>query len=104
MANDQRLPSVVANVDRPAIIIPGIEGSGLQNMYTLAPVSTWSAFAAAETTFVAPDFNSLALDDDAVADRDEYVLTRAAQLFEIAFSKLVQGLQGRNLAPAYLFS
>ncbi len=90
-------------VSRPAIIIPGIEGSALQNAYALSPVATWSALTIAETTFVAPDFDSLALSDDAGADRADHVITRAAQLIEIAYSKLVQGLQGRNDAPSFLF-
>lgn len=90
-------------VSRPAIIVPGIEGSALQNAYALSPAATWSALTVAETTFVAPDFDSLALSDNAKADRGNHVITRAAQLIEIAYSKLVAGLQGRNDAPAFLF-
>ncbi len=90
-------------VSHPAIIVPGIEGSALQNAYALSPVSTWSALVVAETSFVAPDFDSLALSDDARADRGDHVITRAAQLIEIAYSRLVAGLQGRNDAPAFLF-
>lgn len=90
-------------VPRPAIVIPGIEGSALQNTYPLTPAATWSTFYAAESTFIAPNFNSLALTDDARADRSDNVLTRAVQLLEIAYSKVVEGLQGRNQVPAYLF-
>lgn len=90
-------------VSRPAIIVPGIKGSALQNAYALSPAATWSALVAAETAFVAPDFDSLALSDDAKADRGDHVMTRAAQLIEVAYSKLVCGLQGRNDAPAFLF-
>jgi hypothetical protein len=89
---------------RPCIIVPGIQGSALQNAYPIAPITTWSALTIGENKFTAPDFESLALNDDAVADRDEYVLTRAAQLLEIAYAPLVSALQGRLGVPAYLFA
>ena len=88
---------------RPCIVIPGIEGSALQNAYPIAPATTWSAFTIAAEKFTPPDFKTLALDDDAVADRDEYVVSRPSQLLEIAYAPLVQALQGRLDVPAYLF-
>lgn len=54
---------------RPCIVIPGIEGSGLQNFYPISPATTWSTAVAAETSLLAPDFNALALADDAQSDK-----------------------------------
>jgi len=87
----------------PCIIIPGIQGSALQNVYPISPQTTWSTLTVAGEKFTAPDFDSLALDDAAVADRNEYIVSRPAQLLEIAYGPLVQSLQGRLGVPAYVF-
>jgi hypothetical protein len=79
---------------RPCVIIPGIQGSALQNGYPISPATTWSTITIINEKFTPPDFKILALDDNAVADRDEYVLTRPSQLLEIAYAPLVQALQG----------
>jgi len=92
------------NVTRPTVIVPGIEGSMLQNAYAITPSTTWSTWAAASSSFIAPDFDSLALADDAAADRAERVLTRPDSLLSIAYAKMVGGLQSRTDAPAYLFA
>ena len=93
----------MAAAERPAIIVPGIEGSALTNSYPISPATTWSTWVVGASFFVAPDFNSLALSDDANADRDEHVLGRPDSLIEIAYAKLCAGLQSRSDAPAYLF-
>lgn len=90
-------------VTRPTVIVPGIEGSMLQNAYAISPATTWSTWVVASSYFIAPDFDSLALADDASADRDERVLTRPDSLLNIAYAKMVAGLQSRTEAPAYLF-
>ncbi|MGO9607671.1 MAG: lipase/acyltransferase domain-containing protein [Candidatus Binataceae bacterium] len=90
-------------MQRPCIVIPGIQGSALQNVYPITPQTTWSALTIAGEKFTAPDFNSLALDDAATADDDDQVLSRPSQLIEIAYGPLVQALQGRLNVPAYLF-
>ena len=89
---------------RPAIIIPGIQGSMLQNFYPLEPTTTWSTMTIAESRIVALDFDLLALGNDGLADRNPRVLSRPAQLLDIAYAKLAGGLQGRSAAPAYLFA
>jgi len=89
---------------RPSIVIPGIQGSMLQNFYPIDPVTTWSTLTIAETKLFALDFETLALDDDAKADRNALVVTRPAQLLDVAYATLAQGLQGRNQVPAYLFA
>ncbi|MGO9265865.1 MAG: lipase/acyltransferase domain-containing protein [Candidatus Binataceae bacterium] len=88
---------------RPCIIIPGIQGSALQNVYPLSPLTTWSTLTIVGEKFTPPKFDSLALDDAALADRDEHVVTLPSQLLEIAYGPLVQALQGRLDVPAYLF-
>ena len=88
---------------RPTVVIPGIEGSMLQNAYPISPASTWSLWTIGASYGVAPDFQSLALADDANADMDERVMTRPDALISIAYAKLVSGLQSRTEVPAYLF-
>jgi hypothetical protein len=94
----------MANVSRPSIVIPGIEGSMLQNFYPIDPVTTWSTFTVIEGKFVALDFDTLALSDDANSDRGAMVVSRPSQLIDIAYATLANGLQGRNAVPAYLFA
>lgn len=93
----------MANVERPAIIVPGIEGSALKNSYPILPTTTWSTWIAGTSSYIAPDFDSLALSDDGNADRGEHVLGRPDALINIAYAKLCTGLQSRSEAPAYLF-
>ncbi|HTR61659.1 MAG TPA: hypothetical protein VMH37_08145 [Candidatus Binataceae bacterium] len=88
---------------RPTIIVPGIEGSALQNAYPISPTATWSTWAAASSSFIAPDFDALALSDDALTDRGQDVLTRPNALLSIAYAKMVSGLQSRTGVPAYVF-
>lgn len=91
-------------ITRPSIVVPGIQGSTLQNFYPIDPVTTWSTMVIAEGKFVAPDFNSLALADDGRADRASQVLSRPSALIELAYAPLVSGLQGRSGIPSYLFA
>jgi hypothetical protein len=87
----------------PCIVIPGIQGSSLENCYPIAPETTWSTSQVVETRFVAPDFDSLALDDPGDADATEQVVTRPSALLGAAYGPLVAGLRGRSGVPAYLF-
>ena len=87
----------------PCIVIPGIEGSNLANWYPLAPQTSWSTSQVVETSFAAPDFDALALDDAGEADLTENVVTLAAGLLGAAYGPLVAGLRGRSGVPAYLF-
>ncbi len=91
-------------VMRPCIVIPGIQGSTLQNFYPIDPVTTWSTLVIAESKGVALDFDSLALADDGRSDRNSLVVSRPSALIELAYSELVSGLQGRSGVPAYLFA
>src|SRR5258706_13869246 len=80
-------------ITRPCIVVPGIQGSTLQNFYPIDPVTTWSTMAIAESKLVALDFNSLALTDDGLADRGSLVVSRPSALIEWAYAPLVSGLQ-----------
>jgi hypothetical protein len=84
-------------------VIPGIQGSALENFYPISPATTWSTLAVAETHFVAPDFKSLALDDSGQSDADQQVVSRPSHLLAIAYAPLVGGLRGRLKVPVYLF-
>jgi len=52
------------NPNHPCIVIPGIKGAGLENIYALPPATTWSA---GEAGVVVPDFDSLALESNTEA-------------------------------------
>ena len=94
----------MARVSRPCIVIPGIQGSTLQNFYPIDPATTWSTLVIAEGKLFALDFDTLALSDDAKSDRNATVVSRPSQLIDIAYATLANGLQGRNKVPAYLFA
>lgn len=88
---------------RPCIVVPGIQGSSLENFYPIAPEITWSTTRLIESHVVAPDFDALALDDPADADLTNIVVTRPSALLSAAYAPLVSGLRGRRDVPTYLF-
>jgi hypothetical protein len=85
--------------DHPCIVVPGIKGTGLENIYELPPASTWSVV---EAGVVVPDFDSLALDPNGEVDETDIVVNRASQLLGLAYESFVQSLRGRGL-PVYVF-
>lgn len=87
----------------PCIVIPGIKGTGLANIYSLPSASTWSAWQAAGQFLGDVDFESLSLDSAAQADNAADVVNRATQLLEIAYGSFARGLRGRSGQPVYLF-
>jgi hypothetical protein len=97
------LRSGAAAAARPTLILPGIQGSSLENFYPIDPATTWSALAVVESRFVVPDFDVLALDEPADADLARDVVMRASALLAAAYGPLVAGLRGRRAVPAYLF-
>jgi hypothetical protein len=88
------------NPDHPCIVVPGIKGTGLENIYTLPPATTWSTL---EAGIAILDFDSLALDANALVDETETVVNRASQLLGIAYEPFVQALRGRSDLPVYVF-
>ena len=90
----------MAKPDHPCIVVPGIKGTGLENIYELPPATTWSAWDAG---VVVPDFDSLSLNDSGQVDEAETVVNRASQLLGIAYESFVQPLRGRSDLPVYLF-
>ena len=36
------MPQTQSKPDHPCIVIPGIKGTGLENIYALPPATTWS--------------------------------------------------------------
>jgi|SRR5208337_2435246 len=89
----------MSNPDHPCIVIPGIQGTGLENIYELPPATTWSTW---EAGVVVPDFDSLALETNGEVDEAEIVVNRATQLLGVAYDSFVQSLRGRDV-PVYLF-
>ena len=85
--------------NHPCIVIPGIKGTGLENIYELPPATTWSTW---EAGVVAPDFDSLALESKGEVDESEIVVNRASQLLGVAYDSFVQSLRGRDM-PVYVF-
>jgi pimeloyl-ACP methyl ester carboxylesterase len=88
---------------RPCIVIPGIEGSGLENFYPVSPQTTWSLSTILEGAIIPNDFASLALDDNGDSDLTDDVVTRPSQALRVVYESLVSGLRGRLGAPVYLF-
>lgn len=84
------------NPNHPCIVVPGIKGTGLENIYELPPATTWSTL---EAGVVVPDFDSLALDSGADVDETDFVVNRASQLLGIAYDSFVQALRGRAFVP-----
>jgi hypothetical protein len=84
--------------DHPCIVIPGIKGTSLENIYELPPATTWSV---ADAGVIVPDFDSLALDANALVDETVTVFNRASQLLGVAYRSFVQALRGRDL-PVYV--
>ena len=85
--------------NHPCIIIPGIQGTGLENVYALPPATTWSTL---DASVLPPDFDSLALESTGEVDDAEAVVNRATQLLGIAYGQFVQSLRGHG-ALAYVF-
>lgn len=88
---------------RPCIVVPGIKGTKLENIYSLPPASTWSMWGAAEQALGDVDFGSLSLNSNARIDEAEDVVNRASQLLPIAYRSCAQALRGRSDFPVYLF-
>jgi hypothetical protein len=93
---------------RPIIVVPGIKGTGLENIYDLPPTTTWSVAKAAEQTAFGPEFDQLVLNRDGVADEQESVVNRPSQLL-VVYKGLAQYLRqnagsssGPNV-PTYVF-
>jgi hypothetical protein len=84
-------------------VIPGIKGTGLENIYALPPATTWSMWEGVGQTLGDVDFDRLSLDDAALADEAELVVNRASQLLGIAYQAFVQALRGRSDLPVYVF-
>jgi hypothetical protein len=89
--------------DHPCIVIPGIEATGLENIYALPPAATWSTWQGVGQALGDVDFDSLALDDTAQVDDTETVVNRASQLLGVAYQGFVQALRGRSDLPVYVF-
>lgn len=83
------------NPNHPCIVIPGIKGTGLENIYALPPAATWSMWEGVAQALGDVDFDSLSLEDNALVDEAETVVNRASQLLGIAYGSFVQGLRGR---------
>lgn len=89
--------------NHPCIVIPGIKGTGLENIYALPPVTTWSAWEGVGQALGDVDFDGLSLEDNALVDEAETVVNRGSQLLGIAYGSFAQGLRGRSDLPVYLF-
>lgn len=83
----------------PIVFVPGIKGSGLENLYPMEPTTTWSGWKAV----TGASLRSLMLSASGEADESDDVLTRPTQGLPVAYAKLIEGLRGRLEAPVYVF-
>lgn len=86
------------------IVIPGIQGSSLENLYPLDPEVTWSASEYALTRVFGPSLRSLALDASGKHDASLDVITRGRGLLPVAYAPLVSRLRATSKLPVYVFS
>jgi hypothetical protein len=93
----------VGTPNHPCIVIPGIKGTGLQNIYALPPTTTWSTWEGAEQGLGDPHIQNLLLSASGELDLSETVVNEPLQLLRIAYQSFVQGLRGRSKLPVYLF-
>jgi len=89
---------------RPCVVVPGILGTSLENIYPVRPETTWSAWEAAEVEIAGGvDLPELMLTDDGEADAADHVVTRAGALLPIAYLAIVRAMRGRLKTPVYVF-
>jgi hypothetical protein len=89
---------------RPCVLVPGILGTSLENIYPVRPETTWSLWEAAEVELAGGvDIPELRLTDDGEADAADHVVTRAGWLLPVAYMAVVRALRGRLGAPVYVF-
>jgi pimeloyl-ACP methyl ester carboxylesterase len=86
----------------PVIVIPGLQGSTLQNSYQLRPAPLWNAWDALQKQFFGLDFESLAL---AKGDTDyaDHVVSTPHQTVALPYEALVDSLRSRLKVPVYAF-
>ncbi len=88
---------------RPCILIPGMLGTSLENVYDMRPRTTWSSWEAAEEELFGIDLPSLLLTDDGLADLGDRVVNRPGRLLGFAYGGVVNALRGRLKVPVYVF-
>ncbi|MBX3193305.1 MAG: hypothetical protein KF819_40355 [Labilithrix sp.] len=90
-------------IQNPTIIIPGIKGSSLENVYALDPSPLWSEIDAAKNMLFGPSLKALALDPTARFDHSLDVVTQPNGVLPLAYSTLASGLRERRSLPVYVF-
>lgn len=89
-------------MNRPVIVVPGIQGTSLQNYYPPDPSLVWSLTSIVERAVWGVDFDSLALTPEGV-DYADNVVSRPHRALQVPYEDLVVGLR-RRLGPAvYVF-
>jgi pimeloyl-ACP methyl ester carboxylesterase len=87
----------------PTIIVPGLLGSTLENLYDLQPSPSWSQGQVINAAIAGPDSFSLALDRTGNFDASLQVVTRADGLLVSAYERLASALRSRQAGPVYVF-
>ncbi|HLL54074.1 MAG TPA: hypothetical protein VK447_11030 [Myxococcaceae bacterium] len=82
---------------RPCIVIPGILGSTLEDVYPLEARNTWGGVS---TPFT---LDNLSLTPDGDVDGLPTVLIRSREVVSEAYRGIISGLRGRSPAPVYTF-
>jgi hypothetical protein len=77
-ADPQPQDGFMPNPNHPCIVIPGIKGTGSENIYALPPATTWSTW---EAGVVVPDFDSLALETNAEAGSKDFQFSESLRHF-----------------------
>jgi len=86
------------------VVVPGIQGSSLEDIYPLEPTETWSTSTVVASRVFGPSLKSLSLAPSGKHDADLEVVGRSRGLLPIAYAPLVSRLRDTSELPVYVFA
>ncbi len=86
----------------PVIVIPGLQGTQLLNMYQMKPSIIWNAWDALQKQFFGLEFEALAL-HGGETDFADHVVSAPHQAVALPYEALVDSLRNRLQVPVYAF-
>ena len=87
----------------PTIVIPGLQGSSLQNKYSVPTETSWSMKSLIEQQLTAVDFNTIGLCKNG-EDSSPTVLNYPESVFGYPYAPLIAALRGKLGSEVYPFS
>ena len=87
----------------PTVVIPGLQGSSLQNKYPVPTETSWSMKSLIEQQLTAVDFDTVGLSQSG-EDASLTTLNYAESIFGFPYAPLMSALRGKLGAKVYSFS